>query len=65
MVLASRKLPYTYQQLYHALSQQPSHNQEGVDGDGMSTHLGEDEKDSEEAVVGVVEEAVEEKAKEI
>ena len=71
-LLASRQLPHTYQQLHLAFSQQPSHHQEVMDGDGRSTQLGEEEEEAEavdfkeeEAAVGVVEEATEEEAKEI
>ena len=63
---------HTYQQLYHAFYQQPSHHQEGMDGDGRSKNLKDEEEESEasdlkaeEAVVGVVKEAADVNAKEI
>ena len=48
------------------ISQQPSHHQEGMDGDGKSTHIGEEEEEveanylkAEESAVWVVKEAAE------
>ena len=65
-VLASRQLPHTYQQLYHAFYQQTIHHQEGMDGNARSNNLGEEEGDaeaadlkSEKATLGVAEEAAE------
>ena len=41
-VLNLKQLPHTYQQLYHAFAHRPRHHQEGIGGDGRSTHLVED-----------------------
>ena len=69
-VISLKQIPHIYQQLYHAIYQQPSHHQEGTDRYGRSTHLKEEEDETEatyleaeEAEVGVVEEAAEDKAK--
>ena len=35
-LIPSRQLPHTYQQLYHAFSQQPSHHKRVMDGNGRS-----------------------------
>ena len=71
-VLALIQIPHTYQQLYDPFYQRPVHYQEVMDGDGRSTHLWEEKEESEEAYLkaennaaGVVEESVEEEAKEI
>ena len=68
-VLATRQLQNTYQELYHWFYQQPSHHHEGMDRDGRSTHLEEDEEETmaaylkaDEAVLGVFKESVEEEA---
>ena len=67
-----RQLPHMYQHLYHTFYQQPIHHQEGIYGDGRTTHMVEEEEEAEEseeaesddlkaykAAVGVVEEATE------
>ena len=71
-VLASRQLPHIYQYLYHNFSQRPSHHQEDMDRDIISTQMKEGGETSEaanlsadEAAVRVVKEATEEEAKEI
>ena len=42
-VIDLRQFPHIYQQLYHAFYQRPRHHQEGIRGDGRSTHLIEEE----------------------
>ena len=46
-VLDLRKIPHTYQKLYHAFFRPTSHNQEGLDGDSRSTHMVEEEEVAE------------------
>ena len=65
-------LQHIYQQFYNAFSQRPSHNQEGMNGDGRSNQMVEEEEEtetdhlkSEEATVWLVEEATEDESKEI
>ena len=71
-VLTLIRLSHIYQQLYHTFSQIPSPHQKGMDGDGRSTQLVEEEEELEaadlkleEAAVGVVEEDAKDESKEI
>ena len=71
-VLSLRQFSHIYQQLYHTFYCQPRHHQEDIDRDGRSIHLGQEEEGAEadylkeeQAAVEVVEEAMEDKAKEI
>ena len=64
-----RQLPNIYQRLYHDFYQNTRHKQEGLDRDGSSTQLREEEEEAEaaalkadESAVGMVKEAMEDSA---